>query len=242
MPERSQAEKPLRALRAGHTLRLTDFARITNLPAIWGLEQENAMNNANGRNRLILRRGAVALAVAAMLVATGCADARKHEQWVEGPITPVMEFAGFGAQGLQMINSNFLVCDGIAYCLFFSADDCELVGVDGSGAGEGIAIPVPAALGTVIIHPGARYRVRGEVFEQPPQDYALEGYILREQVRQEERNNQRKQPRSSIAVMMETEAIIRKGAQIPRTFEGHPVKMLRVTHLELKTPPVGDTR
>jgi len=79
---------------------------------------------------------------------------------VEGRLDMEVALRGFSLeQGVDIDNRNFIVQDGVAYELVFLSDT-RLKNF--SASPEGVAVPVPAGLGTVRLEPGALYRVRGK--------------------------------------------------------------------------------
>lgn len=79
---------------------------------------------------------------------------------VEGRLDMEVALRGFSLEhGVDIDNRNFIVQDGVAYELVFLSDT-RLKNF--SASSKGVAVPVPAGLGTVRLEPGALYRVRGK--------------------------------------------------------------------------------
>ena len=182
------------------------------------------------------------LVLFAVLSMTACGrpSSRQKEFQADGRVIALMEYGGQGDAGLQMFNSNYLIADGIAYYLHFSEYDCQVIGMDRPQEEEGLRIPAPENLGPVVVYGRSMYRVRGRVFDSPASEASVPAQFIGEEElarRMEARMNDpgfaKLDARQKVLVVTESDRMIRKASQIPKSYEGHPTKLLRVTYFEL---------
>jgi hypothetical protein len=169
--------------------------------------------------RFILRwiQVVILCAFATLLGLTACN--RIPTATVEGNVHVVMAMA-FGATKdhlFDLINSNYMVQGDTAYYLWFKPDT-KIVGMDRQTKGNGMIIPVPKKLGTVVIYTGARYRARGQVIEPDSKNASL---LL---------------SKNSPSKSLEEMYIKSQMAEVAKTYNDLPVKILGLEYFELVQP------
>jgi len=81
---------------------------------------------------------------------------------IDGQMNIVMQMAGFDInKGISMINTNYLIAEGVAYQLVLVED--TVLKLENSSDNEAITVPAPANLGRVVFRPGAYYRTVGQI-------------------------------------------------------------------------------
>ena len=143
----------------------------------------------------------------------GCGRGKNGEDnGMEGYVQTVMETGDISsAKGIQVVMHNYFVCDRGKFELILP-NDCTYVGFEKQQGNTGIALKRGGK--NIVLHSGARYRVKGEISE---------------------RQSQERNPSSNLPDL----PWHLKGTTVERKCQG-PQKCLEATYFELLEPGHGE--